>query len=145
MFDKLRELFARKKPEPEKPVQSEAEVKPEPPKEPELSAKELATKNNEPYVAIIDMKIDPENVNNGFFELDFNDKFVLNLMRAGYKIKDSDTDQDIVDRWFTDVCRNVALEMFEQQQADPKKRILDYPEPRAASSKNIGGGRREIS
>ncbi len=46
------------------------------------------------------MEIDPADVNNGAFELDWNDKFIINLIRAGYKQKDTDTDDVIVDRWF---------------------------------------------
>ena len=139
MFDKLKNLF--KKSETVKPVQ---EKKPRKPKEKkvvtELTAKEKATQAGEPYINILSMEIDPEDVNNGAFELDWNDKFILNLIRAGYKQKDSDTDNIIVDRWFQTVCRNIALEVYEQQQADPTNRDL-----RVVRTKNLGGGRTEVS
>lgn len=82
--------------------------------------KELATECNEPYVKILNIDLDPENIGNGSFELDWNDKFVANLVRAGYVGK---TDQQIVDQWFQEICRNIVLESYEQQQADPDQRI----------------------
>jgi hypothetical protein len=143
MFDKLKKLFTKQ--EPEKPVVKK-EVKPRKKRQPkveppQLSAKEIATQNNEPYVNILHIQIDPNDVNNGAFELDWNDKFVLNLIRAGYKIRDDDTEQQIVDRWFQTVCRNVALEVYEQQQADPEKR----DDVRVIRSRDIGNGRTEVS
>jgi hypothetical protein len=92
-------------------------------------------------VSILRVDLDPENINSGSFELDWNDKFVLNLVRAGYKQRPDDTDQTIVDRWFQTVCRNVALEVYEQQQADPSNR----DEVRVIRSRDIGGGRTEVS
>jgi hypothetical protein len=86
------------------------------------------------------MELDPNDVNNGAFELDWNDKFVLNLIRAGYKIRKEDTEQQIVDRWFQTVCRNIALEIYEQQQADPDKRDV-----RVIRSRDLGDGRTEVS
>ena len=81
--------------------------------------KELATEAGEPWVEVISMDIDPKDPGQGSFELDWNDKFVANLVRAGYQGK---TDQDIVDNWFRAVCRNVVMETYEQEQADPTNR-----------------------
>jgi hypothetical protein len=140
LFDKL---FG-KKPEPIKVEEPKKERKPRKPKEkkvePTLSAKEKATAAGEPYVSILTVDIDPTNINNGAFELDWNDKFILNLIRAGYKQKDSDTDQVMVDRWFQSVCRNIALEIYEQQQADPDNRDM-----RVVRTKDLGDGRSEVS
>lgn len=142
MFTKLKSLF-KKKPEvkDEKPKKSRTSK----PKEPELSPKELATKNNEPYVNILGMELDPENIGSGAIELDWNDKFILNLIRAGYKMKDTDTDQDIIDRWFQTVCRNIALEVYEQEQADPDNRMRNESFIRQYGHKDLGNGRSEIS
>jgi hypothetical protein len=101
------------------------------------SDKDLATERGEPYVAVLSVDIDPENVHNGAFELDWNDKFVANLIRAGYQMDAKDTDADIVDRWFTAVCRNVVLETFEQYDAMNPQRLI--------KSRDIGDGRSEIS
>jgi hypothetical protein len=53
------------------------------------------------------------------FELDWNDKFLSNLIRAGYQGK---TDQDIVDNWFRKaVCRNVITrKLTNKNMADPR-------------------------
>jgi hypothetical protein len=142
LFDKL---FG-KKPEPAtetiKP-EPKASQKPKEKKVPELSAKEKATQAGEPYVNILSMEIDPKDINSGAFELDWNDKFVLNLIRAGFKIRDDDSDSQIVDRWFQTVCRNVALELYEQQQADPDNRYR--ADLRSVYVKDIGDGRTEVS
>jgi hypothetical protein len=140
LFNKL---FGKKE-EPAKVEVPVKEKKPRKPKEkkvePTLSAKEKATQAGEPYVSILTVDIDPTNINNGAFELDWNDKFILNLIRAGYKQKDSDTDQIMVDRWFQSVCRNIALEIYEQQQADPDNRDM-----RVVRTRDIGEGRTEVS
>ena len=95
-----------------------------------------ATKRNEPYVNILSIDLDPENVGQGAFEIDWNDQFITKLLRAGYQGK---TDADIVDRWFQDVCRNVVLETFEQYEAN-------NPRPTSGVKKtDLGGGRTEIS
>jgi len=132
MFDNLKKIFKKQPKQPEKPA-----AKPK-----KLSAKELATKNNEPYIAINKVDVDPNNINNGSFELDWNEKFVVNLVKAGYKLKSDDTDNEIVDRWFQTVCRNIALEVYEQEMADPEKRRDDI---RIIRQRDIGDGRTEVS
>lgn len=107
---------------------------------PQLSPKELATQNNEPYVQILKIDINPENISEGSFELDWNEIFVARLVKNGYMKKKTDTDAEIVDRWFSDVARSIVLEMHEQIIADPAQRDL-----RIVKSKDIGNGRTEIS
>jgi hypothetical protein len=141
MFEKLKALWNKPVPIPPEPPKTEAK-KERKKKEEQLSPKEIATNNNEPYVAITSVEVDPSNINSGSFELDFNDKFVINLIKAGYKLRETDTDVDIVDRWFQTVCRNIALEVYEQQDADPKNREADL---RVVRSRDIGNGRSEIS
>ena len=145
IFDKL---FG-KKPEPvveaPKPVKEKKPRKPKEKKEPAtVSDKQKAEELGLPYVNILKMEIDPYDINSGAFELDFNDKFVLNLIRAGYKMRDDDSDTIIVDRWFQTVCRNVALELYEQQQADPENRA-QATDMRVVRAKDIGDGRTEVS
>jgi hypothetical protein len=138
MFDKIKTLLGMKTegPRPEPPSEAPPKTKKK------LSPKEEATKNGEPYVAILKVELDPENINNGAFELDWNDKFLLNLVKQGYKIKPDDTDNEIVDRWFQTVCRNIALEVYEQEVADPEKR---RSEVRVIQQRDLGNGRTEIS
>lgn len=105
------------------------------------SPKELATERGEPWVSVISVELDPDNIGNGAFELDWNDKFVTNLVRAGYQSKPGEEDSAIVDRWFQDVCRNVVMENFEQWEAnqpyDARPRVID--------KKDLGDGRTEAS
>lgn len=98
-----------------------------------LTPKEQATKNGEPWVEVLSVEIDPENPDQGAFELDWNDKFVANLIRAGYQGK---TDADIVDNWFKSVCQHVVAEGYEQEMADPERRT---------QRRDLGDGRSEIS
>lgn len=72
-----------------------------------LSPKELATENKEPWVAVLDTHVNKENIRNGFFELDWNEYFVLQLRQAGYI---GETEEAVVDQWFQELCRNVGAE-----------------------------------
>ena len=68
----------------------------------------------------------------------------MNLIKAGYRQREDDTDVIIVDRWFQTVCRNVALEMYEQQVADPENRT-EGRDSRVIRTKDLGNGRTEVS
>lgn len=133
------EATATKKPK--APRKTTKPKKPASPKKPKAEAKplshaeakEAATAKGEPWVEIIGLEIDADNVGQGAFEIDWNEFFVAKLIKAGYQGK---TDQDIVDNWFQTVCRNVALETWEQYEADPTTRV---------NRRNIGGGRTEVS
>lgn len=142
MFKKVLDLFREKKniPPEDKPKKNSVKTKKT---KPPISEKDMATAAGEPYVAIVKVEIDPENINAGSFELDWNDKFLLNLIKSGYKQRPDDTDQTIIDRWFQTVCRNIALEIYEQQAADPTKRGED--DIRKINRKDIGNGRTEVS
>ena len=107
----------------------------EPVKSKKKSDKDIATQKGEPYIAILSMDVDPNNINAGSFEFDWNDKFIANLSRAGYQGK---TDADLVDQWFQSVCRNVVLETYEQSEAIDNSM-------RFTQSRDIGDGRREHS
>ena len=72
-----------------------------------LSPKELATEKKEPYVTVTDTKVNPENPRNGFFELDWNEYFVLQLKAAGFY---GDSDEEVVDKWFSELCKNVGAD-----------------------------------
>lgn len=143
MFDKLKNMFKKEEVKPEPPPpKPKKERKPRAKKEaPKVSAKEQATLAGEPYVSILKMELDPNDVNNGAFELDWNEKFVANLVRAGYQMKPNEPETAIVDRWFQTVCRNVALEVYEQEQADPTKR----DDIRVIRTRDLGDGRTEVS
>ena len=120
----------KKKPEPAKVADF--------PKPKKKTEKELATERGEPYVNIVSMEIDPNNLHQGAFELDWNDKFVSNLVRAGYQMKPNDSDADIVDRWFQNVCRRVVMETWEQEEAMRQSGIY-------VKTTDLGNGRKEVS
>ena len=128
---KFFDRFKKKKPE--------IKAEPKPKKVVEKTEKEIATEKGEAYVNILSMDVDPENISTGAFELDWNEKFVADLVRHGYMMNKNDTDADIVDRWFTAVCRNVVLETWEQEQA------MNPERDRVVKSRNIGDGRSEVS
>ena len=121
------------------PVKEEKEKVIRVPRAPEKTAKELATEKGEPYVAILNMDIDPNNLHQGAFELDWNEIFIARLVKAGYMMKPTDADSDIVDRWFQNVCRHVVMETWEQDQA-MRNSANGY-----VHSRDIGDGRTEIS
>jgi len=68
--------------------------------------KEYATRKKEPWVSVLDVKVNEENVRNGFFELDWNEYFIAQLIQAGYGV-DNDPEEEIVDRWFRDIVYNM--------------------------------------
>lgn len=70
-----------------------------------LGPKGLATERKEPWVSVLDTHVNKNNIRNGFFELDWNEYFVLQLRSAGYT---GSTDEEIVDTWFSELCRNVG-------------------------------------
>lgn len=73
------------------------------------SPKTRATRKKEPWVGVLDTHVSKDNVRNGFFELDWNEYFVLQLKQDGYG-EDGDKDEDIVDRWFRELCANVVVD-----------------------------------
>lgn len=127
MFD----IF-KKKPEPKPKAEPRA-------KAPEKTEKELATEAGEPWVSIVKMDIDPNNLHQGAFELDWNEIFVARLVKAGYMMRPTDTDADIVDRWFQNICRHVVMETWEQEQA------MNKYSSQYVTTRDIGGGRSEVS
>lgn len=90
-------------------------VEPKPKSKPKKkSDKEIATEAKEPWVSVLNIEVDPENPGNGAFELDWNEFFINQLRNSGY----SDSDEnDMVDRWFQDVCRHVVMESYEKDEA----------------------------
>jgi hypothetical protein len=71
--------------------------------------KEYATRKKEPWVSVLDVKVNKENVRNGFFEMDWNKYFIEELIRAGYGLE-ADPEEEIVDRWFRDIVFNMLSE-----------------------------------
>tara|TARA_B100000886_G_scaffold31768_1_gene19849 strand:- start:1139 stop:1516 length:378 start_codon:yes stop_codon:yes gene_type:complete len=121
----LKKIFKKKE-------QLNKTIKAQPPKD-SAEAKKIATKNKEPYIEVVGLDIDAENPVQGAFELDWNKYFVDELRTKGFV---GDTDEDVVDQWFNQVCKNVALSQWD-----------DYPEGNRNSfveTTDIGDGRKEI-
>ena len=100
MFNKLKSLFVKK---------------------PEATGKE----GKEPWVNVLNTNFDEGNPNQGFMELEWNKPFIEFLRKHGYE---GATDEEVVDKWFTDLCKNIGGQMDEEAKfvadADklPKKR-----------------------
>lgn len=87
MLQKLKNLFAKKD---------------------TLSDKDKATARGESYVRVLNVNVDKENPGDGYFELEWNEIFVRELLEAGYS---GANEEEIVDAWFTNLCRTIAEEM----------------------------------
>jgi hypothetical protein len=119
---------ARDKAVAETVLAQEAEVKAK------MTPKDRATAQKEPWVAVLDTKVNPDNVRNGFFELDWNEFFIVQLKQAGYGY-DGDPEEEIVDRWFRDLAGNMLAEAGQ----DPSKMVGGY-----INVTKIGGGKAVI-
>ena len=73
-----------------------------------MKEKEAATKAKKPWVGVLDTQVNKDNIRNGFFELDWNNEFIEQLMDAGYS---GEKPEDIVDAWF----RTIATQMLEEE------------------------------
>lgn len=102
------------------------------------SEKELATKRGEPYIKILNVELDADDIGNGAFELDWNDVFVAKLLKAGYQGK---SDADVVDNWFKTICRNILTEEYEQWEANQPEQMR----PRVIDRRDLGDGKTEVS
>jgi len=69
----------------------------------------IATLNNEPWVGYKDYNLEEnEDGRTGFwFDFDWNDHFIAQLIKEGYKGADED---EIVRKWYAELCRTIALE-----------------------------------
>ena len=71
--------------------------------------KEYATRKKQSWVNVLDMKVNEDNIRNGFFELDWNKYFIQELIQNGYGTE-QDPEEEIVDRWFKDIVYNMLSE-----------------------------------
>lgn len=130
----IKKIFGIDKIEAEtKRVKEESERAKEEARLAKLTPKERATENKEPYIEVLDTHVNKENVRNGFFELDWNEYFVLQLRQAGYV---GESEEAIVDKWFQDLCRNIGAE----EGVDMERRGSGY-----INVNNLGNGKAEVS
>jgi len=98
--------------------------------------KQSCTIKDEPYVGVLETHFDPTKPKNGFFELDWNDKFIENLNANGYH---GEKDEEVVNKWFNDLCKNIMLEDMDQDVVDELKSNI------SETKKDLGDGKVEYS
>lgn len=74
-----------------------------------LSPKDRATRKKDAWVGVLKTHLNENDIRNGFFELDWNEYFIVKLRQEGYGA-DGDPDEEIVDRWFRELCANVVVD-----------------------------------
>ncbi len=99
-----------------------------------LTPKERATAKGEPWIEVLETHVEPDDMTNGFFEMDWNRQFVDDLIKAGYGTE-ADPEEEIVDRWF----RDIVARMLVDEGQDPT-RAAGY-----INVSNLGSGRSEVS
>jgi hypothetical protein len=77
--------------------------------------KQEATRLGKAWVAVLDTQVNPENIKNGFFEIDWNNQFIEELLDAGYS---GETNEEIVDGWFKTVVSQILEEGAESVDRD---------------------------
>lgn len=108
MLEKIKNLFKSKKQlEAEKYTADTLRAQQEAERISKLNPKDQANEKKEPWVTVLQTHVNPENPRNGFFELDWNEHFVLMLRNNGYT---GTSEEEIVDQWFSDLCREVGSE-----------------------------------
>lgn len=127
-FFKIKELWEEKQ-----QAEKEAAAAVEAARVAKLSPKELATEKKEPWVAVLTTQVNKDNIRNGFFELDWNEHFIRELRLNGYQ---GESEEEIVDKWFTELCKNVGTE----EGVDMSRRAAGY-----INVNNLGNGRTERS
>jgi hypothetical protein len=127
-FFKIKELWEEKQ-----RAEQEAAAAVEAARVAKLSPKELATEKKEPWVAVLTTQVNKDNIRNGFFELDWNEYFIRELRLNGYQ---GESEEEIVDKWFTELCKNVGTE----EGIDMNRRAAGY-----INVNNLGNGRTERS
>ena len=80
--------------------------------------KEDATRAGKSWVGVLDTQVNPDNIKNGFFELDWNNQFIEELLDAGYS---GETNEEIVNGWF----KTIAMQILEEDGLD-KDREMGY-------------------
>lgn len=127
IVNKVKEIFVKKK-----KVDEPKDQEQNPKMKALMAEKEKATKEGKPWVAVLNTHINKDNIKNGFFELDWNNEFIEQLIDAGYK---GESNEEIVDRWFKTIAKNI----LEEQGQDPN-RSAGY-----INTKNISDDTSEIS
>lgn len=98
-----------------------------------MDEKAAATAQKLPYIAVLKTHVNDQNLRNGFFELDWNEYFIVQLKAEGYE---GDTEEQLVDQWWREICKNVAAE----DGISVERRASGY-----INVNRLGNGKTEIS
>jgi DNA-binding transcriptional regulator YdaS (Cro superfamily) len=98
-----------------------------------MEEKAAATAQKLPYIAVLKTHVNDQNLRNGFFELDWNEYFIIQLKAEGYE---GETEEQLVDQWWREICRNVAAE----DGLSVERRASGY-----INVNRLGNGKTEIS
>lgn len=93
---------------------------------------ESSKESNEPWVNVVNTNFDEGNPKQGFMELEWNKAFIHFLREHGYT---GNTDEELVDKWFTDLCKNIGAQLDEESKfiADADK-LPPVPKKRRKST-----------
>jgi len=91
----------------------------------------------EPKVDILKFDFDPKDPRLGSIELDWNKEFVELLVYHGYV---GNSEEDIVDKWLNDVCRNIVANQYPGSTTN-----IALAGANIINKKDIGSGKTEVS
>lgn len=113
--------------------------KPKKPRKPKVKkAKVVPPVKVEPKVEILKFDFDPRDPRLGSIELDWNKEFVELLTYHGYS---GESEEDIVDKWLNDVCRNIVANQYPGAAAN----VTGLAGTKVIAKKDIGAGKTEVS
>lgn len=87
--------------------------------------------SKEPWVNVVSTDFDENNPRQGFMELEWNAAFIQFLRSHGYEGK---TDEELVDKWFTELCKNIGAQFDEENKFVANADVL--PKRRKKVDKN---------
>jgi hypothetical protein len=108
----LRKIFGSEEVKEVKEIKTDEDIR----REALAREKEEATRKGEAWVGVLDTKVNPHDIKNGFFELDWNNEFLEQLLDAGYH---GETQEEIVNAWFTTLIR----QMLEEEGLDSERDV----------------------
>jgi hypothetical protein len=90
--------------------------------------------SKEPWVNVVNTDFDESNPRQGYMELEWNTAFVDFLKQHGYKGKN---DEEIVDKWFTELCKNIGAQMDEEAKFVADADILPKARKKVDKKSNV--------
>lgn len=98
-------------------------------------SKERANVLKEPWVHVVSIGLDKGNIQDGYFELDWNPWFIEVLEKGDFQ----GSEEDIVNHWLQTVCQNIALEDMKMDEVHEEKKT------NVVDKKTLDDGKAEYS